>query len=34
MADQPPKTGAARALWDMDEDEVREIFDEDPEGEK
>jgi hypothetical protein len=29
MAEQPPKTGPARALWDLDEDEVREIFDED-----
>ena len=34
MAKQPPKTGAARTLWDMTEDEVREVFDEDPEGEE
>jgi hypothetical protein len=33
MADQPPKTGPARALWDMSDDEVREIF-ETAEGEE
>lgn len=32
MAEQPPKTGPARALWELEDDEVREIFDEDTEG--
>jgi hypothetical protein len=32
MSKQPPKTGAARTIWELDEDEVAEIFDEDTEG--
>ena len=26
MAEQPPKTGAARRLWDMSDEEVAERF--------
>lgn len=28
MSRQPPKTGIARRLWDLSDDEVAEIFDE------
>jgi hypothetical protein len=31
MSKQPPKTGAAREIWELDEDEVAAIF-EDTEG--
>lgn len=27
MSDQPPKTGTARELWELDDDEVSEHFD-------
>ena len=33
MSDQPPKSGLARALWELGDDEVRELFDEDDEDE-
>jgi hypothetical protein len=26
MGDQPPKTGSARRLWELGEDDVDEIF--------
>jgi hypothetical protein len=32
MAEQPPKTGAARRLWDLSDEEVREIFDDEEAG--
>jgi hypothetical protein len=27
MSDQPPKTGVARRLWELDDDDVAAIFD-------
>ena len=29
MSRQPPKTGIARRLWDLTDEEVAEIFDDD-----
>ena len=26
MSDQPPKTGTARRLWELDDDEIAEHF--------
>ena len=26
MSDQPPKTGTARALWELDDDEIEQHF--------
>jgi hypothetical protein len=32
MGDQPPKIGAARQLWELDEEDVPETLEADPDG--
>ena len=34
MSNQPPKTGAARRLWELDDDEVAELFGDETEGDR